>query len=144
MRIRPLEITDHAKGFLALLRQLTVSPDLEQEHFETIWRQVASNDNYLILVYEDQVPGRIIGTGTLFIEDKFIHQGQKVGHIEDLVVDQQQRQQGIASQILQQLITYARDHNCYKVILNCHPELTIFYQKNGFEPKEIQMTQKLI
>jgi len=83
----------------------------------------------LVLRYEDQ----IIGTGSLLVEQKLTHNMGKVGHIEDVVVDQQYRGFGMARQLVERLICIAHDNNCYKVILDCSDDLIGFYGKMGFE-----------
>ncbi len=83
-------------------------------------------------------PNVIIGTGTIIIEPKIIHGGRYVGHIEDVVIHPLYRNKKIASGIINKLITYGT--NCYKIILDCDESLKSFYEKNGFNHKNIQMS----
>jgi len=82
---------------------------------------------------------KLIGAGTIIIEPKIIHGGKSVGHIEDVIVHPHYRNQGIAQTILNKLVEYSKKE-CYKVILNCNPNMETFYNKSGFEKKCIQMT----
>jgi glucosamine-phosphate N-acetyltransferase len=102
-----------------------------------IWNKIGESCHKCIWVYEDS--GQIIGTISLLIEQKFIHNGGKVGHIEDLVVDAQYRGKGIGQQLCEKVIKYAKQEGCYKVILNCNQSNIKFYEKIGFKQYEVEM-----
>jgi glucosamine-phosphate N-acetyltransferase len=82
----------------------------------------------------------IVGSVTIFIETKIIHNFGKVAHIEDVIVDNACRGKGLGKLIVTKCIDYARTHNCYKIILNCSDENIHFYEKCGFSKKESEMT----
>jgi len=84
---------------------------------------------------------QIIASGTIIIEPKIIRGGKNVGHIEDIVVAKHLRGKGISSKILDILKIFAREKNCYKVILDCNNVIKNVYIKNGFEVKGIQMAE---
>lgn len=98
------------------------------------------NDNHKIFVLYDAEANEVIGTGTLLIERKIIHNLNKVGHIEDIVIDSRYRGHGLGKLIVQYITRYANARGCYKVILNCKDENTKFYEKNGFIRKGTEMT----
>jgi len=74
----------------------------------------------------------IVGTATLMIEQKFIHRGGRVGHIEDVAVHRDYQSQGIGAALVRHAIEEARHLGCYKVILNCADGLMPFYARLGF------------
>ncbi len=78
----------------------------------------------------------VVGTATLLIEKKFIHQGGLVGHIEDVVVHQTMRHRGIGTAMVKHLTEVARAAGCYKAILNCFPQLVPFYARLGYHQWE--------
>ena len=78
---------------------------------------------------------QIVGSGTIIFEPKLIRGGSYIGHIEDIVVDEQYRCKGIATRIIENLIEFAKEKKCYKVILDCQNE------KSGFDNHGIQMTK---
>jgi len=82
----------------------------------------------------------IVASGTCFLEPKIIHNFMNVGHIEDIVVDINFRGKGIVHNILNHLKNYAVSNNCYKVILDCHPDLVKLYSKSNYIQKGVQMT----
>jgi glucosamine-phosphate N-acetyltransferase len=85
----------------------------------------------------------LLGSGTILYEPKIIHGCQYAGHIEDIVVDTEFRKNGIAKTLLHKLVELAKQHNCYKIILDCKKELEPFYEKNGFEYRGTQMAMYL-
>ena len=87
------------------------------------------NKKYLLVVRCDDV---IVGTGSILIEDKIIHNFGKVGHIEDVVIDNKYRGQGLAKQLVEYLIRIGREAGCYKIILDASTDVSSFYEKLGF------------
>ncbi|KAL1545704.1 Glucosamine-phosphate N-acetyltransferase-like protein [Salvia divinorum] len=140
--VRKLEISDKKKGFVELLQQLTVCDSISDEAFEERFREVAKYGNdHLICVIEDEDSGKIIATGSVFIEKKFIRNCGKVGHIEDVVVDSNVRGKHLGKKIIEFLSDHARSMGCYKVILDCSSDNMPFYNRCGFKQKEIQMVK---
>jgi glucosamine-phosphate N-acetyltransferase len=60
-------------GFLGLLKQLTVVGDVGEADFAAQFARMRAASNYYIVVLHDTVSDRIVGTGTLLVELKFIH-----------------------------------------------------------------------
>lgn len=82
----------------------------------------------VVVKYNDKV----IGTGSIIIEEKIIHNIGKVGHIEDIVIDSEYRRFGLASKVLEYLKKIAKENECYKIILAASDNVTPFYEKNGY------------
>ena len=85
--IRKIRRSDLQKGFLESLDSLRTASNISRERAEAILKKIASNPDHVIFVAEKD--GMIVGSTTLIIEQKFIHNGGKVGHIEDVVVAKQ-------------------------------------------------------
>jgi glucosamine-phosphate N-acetyltransferase len=100
---------------------------------------VALGDDHHIAVVEDAKSGCIIATGSVFIEKKFLRGCGSVAHIEDVVVDKTTRGARLGQHIINYLVEHAKAAGCYKVILDCTPELRVFYEKCGFVEKNVQM-----
>lgn len=145
-KIRRLEIKDKSNGFIELLRQLTVCDSVSDQEFEDRFRELASEgDDHVICVIEDENNSeKIIATGCVFIEKKFLRNCGKVGHIEDVVVDANARGLQLGKRIIEFLTDHAHSMGCYKVILDCSVENRAFYEKCGFKQKEIQMVKYFI
>ena len=132
--IRKIENKDYESIF-PLLNQLTESPFLNRENYSNIINNLSNN--HLILVYE--LDSKIVGCITIFIEQKLIHDGKCVAHIEDLVVDNGYKNKKIGSQLIYYCIDIAKNNNCYKIILDCNENLLNFYKKINFKEQGICM-----
>jgi glucosamine-phosphate N-acetyltransferase len=139
--IRLLELSDFDRGYLQLLSQLTMVGDVTKQQFREHLTSILVSEDYNIVVIEDNASKRIVGSATLFIERKLIHSCGRVGHIEDVVVDQSCRGSGIGGMLLDDLTTRAQRCGCYKVILNCAPHNVGFYDKCGFVENGVQMAK---
>lgn len=135
MSIRKLEKQDYNKGYLNLLENLTVVGKISKDEFDKTFDEL--NSDYHIYVIEKE--NKIVATGTLLVEKKFIHQCGKVGHIEDIVVHQHENGKGYGKMIVEYLRDLAKKEGCYKVILDCTAKVENFYQKCDFKSKGIQM-----
>ncbi|RYR53206.1 hypothetical protein Ahy_A06g028206 [Arachis hypogaea] len=143
--VRRLEMSDKGKGFIELLQQLSVCDSVSDKEFEDRFRELSSlGDDHVICVIEDHVSKKIIATGSVFIEKKFLRNCGKVGHIEDVVVDSSTRGKQLGKKIINFLTDHARSMGCYKVILDCSIENKLFYEKCGFKQKEIQMVRYFV
>lgn len=140
--VRRLEIEDKSKGFIELLQQLSVCDSVSDKDFEERFLELRRyGDDHVICVIEDEESGRIVGTGSVFIEKKFLRNCGKVGHIEDVVVDKEVRGKQLGKRVIEFLIEHAKSVGCYKVILDCNDENMLFYEKCGFVKKEVQMAK---
>mmetsp|Transcript_8575 Transcript_8575/g.27341 ORF Transcript_8575/g.27341 Transcript_8575/m.27341 type:complete len:199 (-) Transcript_8575:166-762(-) len=86
-------------------------------------------------------PAYLLGVGSIFIEQKYIHGGGKVGHIEDVVVWESERGRGIGRQVVEALMALAKEHGCYKVILDAAEVNKGFYESCGLTKKESQFVR---
>ena len=135
--IRKIIETDLENGFLESLDNLRQTSNLEQSSVRDILKKILENENHIIHVAE--LNGKIVGSTTLLIEQKFIHEGRFVGHIEDVVVNKEFEGQGIGMKLVLSLLDVAKERKCYKTILNCEDKLIPFYEKIGFKQKSTEM-----
>ncbi|KNE72395.1 hypothetical protein AMAG_16877 [Allomyces macrogynus ATCC 38327] len=138
--IRPLEAADFDKGYLQLLAELTEVGSIERDAFNARFAYFQQhNDTYCPLVIEDTNVGKVVGAGTVVIEHKFLHELGKVGHIEDIVVDANQRGKKLGLRVIAALVFISKQLGSYKTILNCSEGNIGFYEKCGFTKKEVEM-----
>ena len=107
-----------------------------------MWDIYNKNKDYHVLIAEDSGVSnynKVVGTGSIFIEQKFLRGGGRVGHIEDVVVDKDIRQKGAGKLITNSLVDIAKDCGCYKVILDCGSQNVPFYDRCGFHLSGHQM-----
>jgi glucosamine-phosphate N-acetyltransferase len=131
IKIRELEEKDLFNGFLESLDSLRKASDLSPKKAKEIFKKIKSDKNYKI--YVAVLDSKVVGTTTLFIEQKFIHDGGKVGHIEDVAVRKEYQGKGIGQKVVKALLEYAKKEGCYKTILDCTDDLISFYEKMGFK-----------
>lgn len=141
MNIRPLQKSDFKKGFVETLENLRPIGNLNTEELETLFDHISENKHHHIFVAEEG--GNIVGTVTILIEQKFIRQGGKVAHIEDVAVRKDSQGKGIGSKLIEYALTYTRTQNCYKAVLTCNDHNVSFYEKLGFKKHETEMRKDL-
>jgi glucosamine-phosphate N-acetyltransferase len=129
--IRELKEEDLWNGFLKSLDSLKLASDIDKNKASEIFDKINSNPDYIIAVAE--IEGKVVGSTTLLIESKFIHNGGQVGHIEDVVVDKNHQGKKIGEKIMKYLLKLSKDRGCYKTILNCTDDVKPFYEKLGFK-----------
>ncbi len=105
------------------------------------WWNILADTNAFPHVVE--IDGFIMGTATLYILEKLIHTGGKVGIIEDVAMHERSRGLGAGKQLIEYLIEHAEENKCYKVILSCNKSNIGFYEKCGFYNHEITMRKDL-
>ena len=135
--IRKISESDLENGFLESLDNLKHASDLGQTTAKNILNKILNDENHIIHVAE--YDGKIVGSTTLLIEQKFIHQGGFVGHIEDVVVKKEFEKLGIGMKLVNSLLQVAEERKCYKTILNCEDSLKSFYERIGFKHKSNEM-----
>ena len=137
IKIRDIVESDIDNGFLESLDSLRNASDLNKDTAREILKKIIGNPDHIIHVAE--VDGKVVGSTTLLIEQKFIHKGGKVGHIEDVVVSKEFEGRGIGIKLVTSLLEVAKTKNCYKTILDCKNELIPFYERIGFKQESNQM-----
>ena len=131
IEIREIEEDDLEKGFLETLDFLRNASGLDKNKAKEILKKIKQNPNHIIHVAIDNK--KIIGSTTLFIEQKFIHDGGLVGHIEDVVVRKDCEGKGIGIKLVTSMLECAKEKNCYKTILDCKDDVKQFYERIGFK-----------
>jgi len=129
--IRKLEINDFTNYTSHINSTIT---ETAYTHF--INNILNKNHHIVVIEYES----KIIGSGTLLIEHKMTYGGCKMGHIENILVNENMRGKKIGSMIINFLTTIAKENNCYRIDLTCTPELKHFYFSNGYTHESTSMT----
>ena len=128
--IKELQKEDLWNGFLTTLDSLRQTSNIEKNTAEKIYNKIKDNPDHIIVVA--LIDEKVVGTATLLLEFKFIHNGGIVGHIEDVVVDKNYQGQKIGEKIIRYLLEVAKTKGCYKTILDCVDDVKPFYEKLGF------------
>ena len=144
LEIRQAVDTD-VNELLRLLPQLSTRPDAAQAQMpdkDTAIQNLnglLANEFVQLLVAatssQTEQPVRIVGTLLLLIVPNLTHSGRPWAQIENVVVDQSVRRQGIGRQLINVAVDHARSRGCYKVqlISGPKPEQLVFYSELGFD-----------
>lgn len=133
--VRELYGSDLPNGFLDVLANLAEVGLTIEKAGEIIRERLRTGVRTYIAMSGEQV----VGTAALLVEQKFIHRGGYIGHIEDVVVLAEHAGKGIGRKLVQHCLKEARKIGCYKVILACTEDNAPFYEKLGFRKHEIEM-----
>jgi len=129
--MRDMHLEDLTTGFhnvLSQLRMYSIKPADAQRIFkERQFRGVCT-----IVLMQPQHDGTelCIGTASMVFVKKFYGQ---CGFLVGVVVDKAYRNKAYGLALVNYLIKIASSKGCYKVILNCDPELEGFYRKLQFQ-----------
>ncbi len=123
--LRGFDKFDEFLDSLANLADVQLTPEEAREVFRNRLRTA-------VRTYIASAQGRIVGTASLLIEQKFIHGGGRSGHIEDVAVHRDFQKQGIGAALVRHATEQAKKIGCYKVVLNGFDQLAPFYEKLGF------------
>ena len=132
---RKLEELDYHKNYLDLLSQLTQVGHISPEEFSNILGKIHSQ----IWVFEDCHANKIVASASILLEQKIIHGGGIVAHLEDVVVDEAYRGNQLGHKLIANVVEIAKNSGAYKIIADCKTELLSFYSKNGFEKRGEQI-----
>lgn len=115
-RAKPEDLAD----LLSLLAQMHNEdpPSPPGENLLGVYREILSNPSRALLV---AVAGEsVVGTLDLLVVPNMSHGGQPWAAIENVVVDQAHRRQGIGGALVDVATDLARSHGCYKLQLVSH------------------------
>ncbi|XP_051161101.1 probable glucosamine 6-phosphate N-acetyltransferase isoform X2 [Leptopilina boulardi] len=131
--VRPLNTNDYEKGFTQLLSQLTEVGSIGEDQFLSRFAKMKNAGGYYVIVIEDRNIGKIIGSATLVVEQKFIHNCGLRGRLEDVVVNSTYRGQQLGKILVMAVTQLSRQLKCYKLSLDCKDKLVPFYESLGFK-----------
>jgi glucosamine-phosphate N-acetyltransferase len=134
-KMMPLLSRHIEHGFLETLACLTDVDLTPDEAYEIVGKRRDKVRTYVC----EMSDGLVIATASLIIEQKFIHKGGKVAHLEDFVVHEDYQGRGVGSTFIQYLEHQAEHEGCYKMILDCADKVVDFYEKCGYIKHEHQM-----
>jgi glucosamine-phosphate N-acetyltransferase len=135
--IRELVLDDLNNGFLETLDNLLPGTSgLDTSNARTLLAEIRSNPLHRIFVAA--IPQRqgtrevVVGTTTLLVEPKFIFNGGRVGHIEDVSIRRGYENIGLGRRLVSHATQVAKEMGCVKIVLDCSDETMPFYEKLGY------------
>jgi GNAT superfamily N-acetyltransferase len=120
-------------NILELYKQLNPSNnDFSIENANKIWDKI-ENGNIKYFIAKDN--GEIIASCYIIIVPNLTFNGKSIGYIENVITGEKYRRRGIGKKIMEMAINYAKEENCYKVVLQSGIKRTMahkFYETIGF------------
>lgn len=108
-------------------------PALQAADVQELWEQIQQDCNMHYLVVEEE--GRIAAACVLILIPNLTRGARPYGLIENVVTHPDFRRKGFGTDILNEALSIAWEHSCYKVMLltSSKQEGTLtFYEKAGF------------
>ena len=133
MEFRKLDESD-LDSLLKLYKQL--DPDDDEclaDSYESIWKEIDNSSNIQYFGAIDD--GKVVSTCYAVYIPNLTRGGRGICFIENVVTDKAYRKLGLASRVIDMAIAFAKEHHCYKVILQsgkARTEAHQFYENKGF------------
>lgn len=133
MEFRELTASD-LPSLLELYRQLDENDTASSaERSLEVWREIDENPDIRYFGAVDG--GRVVSSCYAVYIPNLTRGSRGICFIENVVTDQLYRKQGLASRVMDLAIAFAKERNCYKVILQSGMSRTgahRFYESKGF------------
>lgn len=139
--LTPSLMQSHVDDYFVTLANLSSVDALTEQDAVAVLDLINKQWSHIYVAIHDD--GKIIGTITLLVEQKFLRWGALAGHLEDVAVREGYEGQGIGGWLVAHAVSQAKQLWCYKIILDCNEKLLWFYAKYGFEAKEVCMKMYL-
>jgi GNAT superfamily N-acetyltransferase len=109
-------------SLLELYRQLHPNDNpIDEATAKDVWANI-KNQN--IRYFAAKENGNIIASCYICIIPNLTRAGKSIGFIENVIVDSNYRKRGIGKTIMEKAIKYAKEQNCYKVLLQSENKRT--------------------
>jgi len=117
------------------LHNMSIPQDKFNELYDDIFKAA--------IIYVIELDNKLIGSAKLLIEQKFIHNLSKYGHVEDVYIDPNYRNNNYGLLLIKHIVDYCKERLFFKITLTCNKHVAPFYEKNGFEIYNLHMSQLL-
>ena len=130
LKIRKIILEDFDKVYE--LMNILYEGKLKYDRFKDIYKLKLQDQNsyYIVAIEEDN----IVGVLTSELQEK-LHRERLQLFIEDLIVEELKRNNGIGKALIENAVNYAKDNNCEVVELTSYKDNVKahkFYENNGF------------
>ena len=129
-KIRNFELDDLDKVYE--LMNILYEGKLKYDRFKEIYKlKIEDKNSYYIVALEDDI---VVGVLTSELQEK-LHRERLQLFIEDLIVEESKRNNGIGKTLIENAVNYAKNNNCEVVELTSYKDnikAHKFYENNGF------------
>ena len=121
-------------SLLELYRQLSsINNIISESATKTIWESIQKQNIKYFVAKEN---GKIIASCYICVIPNLTRNGRPIGFIENVITDEAYRRKGIGRVVMENAIKYAKELNCYKILLQSGSKRTDahrFYESLGFD-----------
>jgi GNAT superfamily N-acetyltransferase len=120
-------------SLLELYQQLSSDNVIDEITAKSIWQNIKNQNIKYFIAKENE---KIIASCYVCIIPNLTRGGKSVGFIENVITDEKYRKRGIGKTVMENVIKYAKEQYCYKVLLqsgNKRTDAHPFYEKIGFD-----------
>ena len=124
---------DELFSLLELYQQLNSGDTIDEATAKSIWQNIKNQDIRYFIAKEN---GKIIASCYICIIPNLTRDGRSIGFIENMITAEKYRRMGIGKTVMENAIKYAKEQNCYKVLLqsgNKRTDAHPFYETLGFD-----------
>ena len=133
MEFRRLTASD-LESLLELYKQLDADDDMcSSDLYKKVWNEIEDDEN--IRYFGAVEDGKVVSTCYAVYIPNLTRGGRGICFVENVVTDKEYRRRGLSSKVLDMAIGFAKEHGCYKVILQSSASRTDahqFYINKGF------------
>lgn len=139
LRIRRATAGDLPR-IVEMLQQLSLQGESREEPgpplsavYQEAFEQVQQDPRQRLVVGE--VDGRVVGSLVIVIIPNLTHRGRPWAVIENIIVDEGERDKGYGEALMRHAVDEARQAGCYRVSLTCNKrrvDARRFYERLGF------------
>ena len=120
-------------SLLELYKQLQPDDDSSIEKSKLVWKKIENNPDiqYFGAIDNDKV----VSTCYAVYIPNLTRNNRGICFVENVITDKDYRNRGLASKVIDMAISFAKEKNCYKVILQsgiAREEAHHFYESKGF------------
>ncbi|GAA0534056.1 GNAT superfamily N-acetyltransferase [Rhizomicrobium palustre] len=128
---------------VTLLRQLWPTKSLDQKRLKTVWDRALTNSSQHLICAIDG--GDLVGFASMSIKNNLWAEGF-LGHVDELIVTENSRGQGIGTALVEHLVGIAEQAGCVRLELDSafhREEAHGFYESKGFKQRAYMFTRVL-
>ncbi|MCR5652011.1 MAG: GNAT family N-acetyltransferase [Lachnospiraceae bacterium] len=123
------------QSLLELYKQLQPDDDPSSvEESKSVWQEIENDPNIQYFGAIDN--GKVVSTCYAVYIPNLTRNNRGICFIENIVTDKDYRNQGLASRVIDMAVAYAKEKDCYKVILQSgitREDAHRFYENKGFD-----------
>ncbi|MDR1348855.1 MAG: GNAT family N-acetyltransferase [Prevotellaceae bacterium] len=128
-------IADDYAAIFELLKQLWIDKQLNCKVLQAVYENALKSDRQKLII--GLIGNKIVGFCSLTINNN-LWQGGNLGYIDELIVDENFRGQGIGKTLMAEITKIARENNCKQIELSSafhRKEAHQFYKNSGYEKR---------